>query len=118
MPWTGTSRGPQAFLDNLDTTFMRWENQALNVTTMFRLGGERGRVQGLPLPVPLARRVVTSLFSILLKVVDGRVTYMQFLEDSYATASSSPRAAPGPFRRSPRPNRSRCDIQRVVALLW
>ena len=33
-------------------------------------------------------KVVSSPFSILVKVVDGKVTYLQFLEDSYATASS------------------------------
>jgi hypothetical protein len=33
-------------------------------------------------------KVVTSPFAILVKVVDGRVTYLQFLEDSYATAAS------------------------------
>jgi hypothetical protein len=33
-------------------------------------------------------KVVTSPFAILVKVVDGQVTYLQFLEDSYATASS------------------------------
>jgi ketosteroid isomerase-like protein len=32
--------------------------------------------------------VVSSPFSILVKVVDGKVTYLQFLEDSYATARS------------------------------
>jgi len=31
---------------------------------------------------------VVSSFSILVKVVDGKVTYPQFLEDSYATAAS------------------------------
>jgi hypothetical protein len=39
MPWTGTSRGPQAFLDNLGTSFMRLENQAFNMTTMAASGG-------------------------------------------------------------------------------
>jgi hypothetical protein len=33
-------------------------------------------------------KVVSSPFSLLVKVVDGQVTYAQFLEDSYATASS------------------------------
>ena len=33
-------------------------------------------------------KVVISPFSILVKVIDGKVTYLQFLEDSYATASS------------------------------
>jgi hypothetical protein len=31
---------------------------------------------------------VTSPFAILVKVVDGQVTFLQFLEDSYATAAS------------------------------
>jgi ketosteroid isomerase-like protein len=33
-------------------------------------------------------KVVSSPFSILAKVADGKVTYLQFLEDSYATAAS------------------------------
>jgi hypothetical protein len=33
-------------------------------------------------------KVVSSPFSILVKVIDGKVTYLQFLEDSYATAAS------------------------------
>jgi ketosteroid isomerase-like protein len=33
-------------------------------------------------------KVVSSPFSILVKVADGKVTYLQFLEDSYATAAS------------------------------
>jgi ketosteroid isomerase-like protein len=88
MPWAGTSHGPQAFLDNLSTMFTRWENQAFNITTMFAaddnvavFGDFRYRSHSLD-------KVVTSPFSILVKVVDGKVTYLQFLEDSYATAAS------------------------------
>ena len=88
MPWAGTSHGPQAFLDNLGTMFTRWENQAFNVTAMFAsdenvavFGDFRYRSHSLG-------KVVSSPFSIFLKVVDGQVTYLQFLEDSYATASS------------------------------
>ena len=33
-------------------------------------------------------KVVSSPFSILSKVIDGKVTYLQYLEDSYATAAS------------------------------
>jgi hypothetical protein len=63
MPWAGTSHAPQAFLDNLREMFTRWESQAFNVSTI-------------------------SPLSILVKVADGKVTYLQFLEDSYATAAS------------------------------
>jgi len=88
MPWAGTSRGPQAFLDNLGAMFTRWENQAFNVTTMVAsdenvavFGDFRYRSHSLG-------KVVCSPFSILVKVVGGKVTYLQFLEDSYATAAS------------------------------
>ena len=88
MPWAGTSRGPQAFLDNLGAMFTRWENQAFNVNTMFAseenvavFGDFRYKSHSLG-------KVVSSPFSILVKVVDGKVTYLQFQEDTYATASS------------------------------
>src|SRR6201987_2549555 len=88
MPWAGTSHGPQAFLNNLATMFARWENEAFNVTTMFAsdenvavFGDFRYRSHSLG-------KTVSSPFSILLKVIDGQVTYLQFLEDSYATAAS------------------------------
>jgi uncharacterized protein len=32
--------------------------------------------------------VAEPAFSILMKVADGKVTYLQYLEDSYATAAS------------------------------
>ena len=87
-PWTGTSYGPQAFLDNMGNMFSRWENQAFNVTTMFAseenvavFGDFRYKSYSLD-------KVVTSPFSILIKVVNGKVTFLQFQEDTYATASS------------------------------
>jgi hypothetical protein len=46
-------------------------------------------------------KTVMSPISILVKVVDGKVTYIQFLEDSYATAAS--------FRKSGSRTRSRSD---------
>jgi ketosteroid isomerase-like protein len=88
MPWAGISHGPQAFLDNLGAMFTRWDNQAFNVTAMFAsdenvavFGDFRYRSHSLG-------KVVSSPFSILVKVIDGKVTYLQFLEDSYATAAS------------------------------
>jgi uncharacterized protein len=68
--------------------FTRWENQAFNVSAMFAseenvavFGDFRYKSHSLD-------KVVSSPFAIHIKVVDGQVTYLQFLEDSYATASS------------------------------
>ena len=88
MPWAGTSHGPEAFLGNLGAMFTRWENQAFNVSAMFAseenvavFGDFRYRSRSLD-------KVVTSPFSIFVKVKDGKVTFVQFLEDTYATAGS------------------------------
>ena len=88
MPWAGTSQGPQAFLDNLGEMFTRWENQAFNVTTMFASDENVAVFGDFRYKSHSLGKVVSSPFSIFLKVVDGKVTYLQFLEDSYATASS------------------------------
>ena len=88
MPWAGTSHGPQAFLDNLGLMFTRWENQAFNATTMFASGENVAVFGDFRYKSHSLGRTVSSPFSILVKVVDGKVTYLQFLEDSYATAAS------------------------------
>jgi uncharacterized protein len=88
MPWVGTSHGPQAFLANLGEMFTRWENQAFNVTTMFASGENVAVFGDFRYKSNSLGQVVSSPFSILVKVVDGKVTYLQFLEDSYATAAS------------------------------
>jgi len=88
MPWAGTSHGPKAFLDNLGEMFTRWENQAFNVTTMFASDENVAVFGNFTYKSNSLGKVVSSPFSILVKVIDGKVTYLQFLEDSYATAAS------------------------------
>jgi uncharacterized protein len=88
MPWAGTSHGPQAFLDNLGEMFTRWENLAFNVSDMFASGDDVAVFGDFRYRSKSLDKVVSSPFSIHIKVVDGKVTYLQFLEDSYATAAS------------------------------
>ena len=88
MPWAGTSRGPQAFRSNLGKMFARWENQAFNVTTMFASGENVAVFGDYRYRSKSLDKVVTSPYAILVKVVNGKVTYLQYLEDSYATAAS------------------------------
>ena len=88
MPWTGTSKGPQAFLDNLGMMFTRWENQAFNVTAMFGSDENVAVFGDFRYKSHSLGKVVSSPFSILVKVGNGQVTYLPFQEDSYATAAS------------------------------
>jgi hypothetical protein len=88
MPWTGTSTGPQAFLDNLGAMFTRWENQAFNVAAVFGSDEDVAVFGDFRYKSHSLGRVVSSPFSIHVKVVDGKVTLLQFQEDTYATAAS------------------------------
>jgi ketosteroid isomerase-like protein len=88
MPWTGTSYGPDAFLYNMGTMFTRWDNQAFNVTTIFGSGENVAIFGDFQYKSHSLDKTVTSPFAMLIKVVDGKVTFLQFLEDTYATASS------------------------------
>jgi uncharacterized protein len=88
MPWAGTSHGPEAFIDNLGKMFTRWDNQAFNVTTMFASDENVAVFGDFRYKSHSLGKVVSSPFSILVKVIDGKVTYLQFQEDSYATAAS------------------------------
>ena len=88
LPWVGTSHGPQAFLDNLNKVFARLETQAFNVTAMFGSGEFVAVFGDFRVASNSLGKVTSTPFSILVKVVDGKVAYVQFLEDSYATAAS------------------------------
>jgi uncharacterized protein len=88
LPWAGTSHGPQAVLDNLGAIFARWENQAFNVSAMFGSDENVAVFGDFQYKSNSLGQIVTSPFSIHYRVVDGQVTYLQFLEDTYATAAS------------------------------
>jgi uncharacterized protein len=88
LPWAGTSRGPQAFLDKLGSNIHPLGSPGVRRDHDVRLRRERAVFGDFRYKSHSLGKVVSSPFSILVKVVDGKVTYLQFLEDSYATAAS------------------------------
>jgi len=88
MPWAGTWFGPKAFLDIRAGIFSQWDTEAFNVTTMFASDENVGVFGDFRYKSKSLGKVVASPFAILVKVVDGKVTYVQFMEDTYAAASS------------------------------
>src|SRR5690348_5534716 len=105
MPWAGTSRGPQSFLDNLGEMFNRWENQAFNVSEIFASGENVAVFGDFRYRSKSLDKVVNSPFSIHVKVVDGKVTC------SSSKTAMPPRPASagkdrGPCKPLPVPSRS------------
>jgi ketosteroid isomerase-like protein len=88
LPWAGTGHGPGAFTGNVLEIFHRWENQNFEVAAIFD-GGENVAVFGqFTYRSKTLGKTVTTPFSIHVKVIDGKITYLQFLEDSYGTAAT------------------------------
>ena len=88
MPWTGTARGPEAILGTYIRVAEFWESEAFDVETIFG-DGENVAVFGrFTYRSRTLGKSITSPFSILARVNDGQVTYMQFMEDTFGTAST------------------------------
>jgi hypothetical protein len=88
LSWTGTSKGPQAFIDTFSRVFRYWENQHFEVKDIFGEGDRVAAFGTFTYKSNTLGKVATSPFSILAKVKDEKIVYFQFMEDTYATAST------------------------------
>lgn len=87
-PWTGTDKGPGAY----SGTFLRvanyWDIEDFTVTDSFAAGEQVAIFGRFTYRSVEVGHVFTSPFSIHAKVRDGKMVYFQFMEDTYASASS------------------------------
>jgi uncharacterized protein len=88
LPWTGTNKGPESLVRAFEGIGRAWETKAFEVRDVMEQGDKvamfgsftyRGRESG---------EEITSPFSILAKVRDGKVHYVQFLEDTFGTSGT------------------------------
>jgi uncharacterized protein len=101
MPWTGTSRGPESIVRTFSDVARYWEIQSFRPEALF--GSEEfaamfGRFTYRSI---VLSRLVTSPFAIFAKVESGRCTYLQFMEDTFATAASFRSGGRWTFQSSP-----------------
>jgi len=88
LPWTGTSKGPQTFVDTFTHVFQYWQALNFEPKEIFG-GGENVAVFGsFTYKSNTVGITATSPFSIHAKVKDGMITYFQFIEDTFATAGT------------------------------
>ena len=86
MPWAGTSRGPEAFMENFTNVYRCWENQNFEIQEMFGVAENVTVFGSFTCKSNTLNKVVTSPSSILAKVKDEKIIYFQFMEDTFATA--------------------------------
>jgi ketosteroid isomerase-like protein len=86
LPWTGTNKGPDSIVKTFEGIGRTWETKAFEVREVIEQGETvamfgsftyRGRKSG---------KEITSPFSLLAHVKEGKVSYIKFLEDTFGTA--------------------------------
>ena len=87
-PWAGTATGPDAF----SSTFLRvgsyWNIEDFTITDKLASGETVAVFGKFTYRSVEVGKVIASPFAILARVVDGKISYFQFMEDTYASASS------------------------------
>ena len=101
MPWAGTRTGPQAVLDTYTRVGRFWRSEAFEVGELFGEGENVAVFGRFTYRSVTLGKVVTSPFSILAKVRDGQVAFMQFLEDTFATAATFRSGGVATYRSDP-----------------
>ena len=88
MPWCGTNQGSEAILKTFHDVANFWVVDSFTPEEIFSEAGNVAVFGRFTYTSTKLRKTVTSPFSILCKVTDGKITYMQFMEDTFCTASS------------------------------
>ncbi|WP_249031648.1 nuclear transport factor 2 family protein [Tenebrionicola larvae] len=87
-PWAGTSKGPEGFISTFTRVAQYWDILDFRVSDMFASGENVAVFGRFTYRSKAVGKTFTSPFSILAKVNNGKITYFQFMEDTYASASS------------------------------
>ena len=88
MPWAGTAHGPQAVIDTYSRVGKYWKNHGLAITDRLEFADSAAVFGTFTYESNTQNRTVTSPFCIFIRVRDGRIVYMQFMEDTFGTAST------------------------------
>jgi ketosteroid isomerase-like protein len=88
LPWTGTNKGPETTARVFQDIYKTWEVKDFQVRDVVEQGDRAAFFGTFTYVTRQNGREVTSPFSLLAKLTDGKISYMQFLEDTFATSRS------------------------------
>ncbi len=101
MPWAGVQTGPEAVVSTYSRVGRYWKNEGFEIQEIFEAGENVAVFGRFTYRSTTVGRAVTSPFSILAKVQAGKVTYMQFMEDTFGTASTFRTGGTATYRADP-----------------
>ena len=101
MPWAGTQTGPEAVVSTYTKVARYWKNEGFEIEEIFESGENVAVFGRFTYRSTTIGRAITSPFAILARVRDGKVAYMQFMEDTFGTASTFRTGGTATFRADP-----------------
>jgi len=88
LPWAGTNRGAQSIVDAFNGIGRVWETKAFEVRDVIVNEHTVAMFGSFTYKTKTLGKEITSPFALLARVTDGKISYVQFLEDTFGTASS------------------------------
>ena len=88
LPWTGTHRGPEEIVRTFEGVRCAWETKAFEVREVIEQGDKVALFGSFTYQGRKSGKQITSPFAILAKVEGGKVSYVQFFEDTFGTSGT------------------------------
>jgi uncharacterized protein len=102
MPWCGTGRGADAIIKTFHDVAEFWSIDSFTPETTLGEGENVAVFGRFTYTSAKLRKTITSPFAVFCKVKESKVTYMQFMEDTFCTASSFRSGGVWKFQSDPR----------------
>jgi uncharacterized protein len=88
LPWTGTNKGPETIARLFKATTETWETKAFEVRDVVEQGNSAAFFGTFTYRARKTGREITSPFSLFAKLTNGKISYLQFLEDTFGTSGT------------------------------
>jgi len=88
LPWTGTSKGRKAYTGTFIRVAKYWTVEDFSVTAIFGAGEDVAVFGSFTYRSNTRGKSFRSPFSIHAKVRAGKIAYLQFMEDTFASSRS------------------------------
>lgn len=88
LPWTGTSKGPQAFVDTFTGVANAWKIEEFTVTDLFGADEDVAVFGSMTYRSNSLGKSFRSPLAIHAKVRNGKIVFFQYMEDTFASARS------------------------------
>ena len=101
MPWAGTSRGPESIVRTFRDVARFWELVSFEPEATLGSDTQAAMFGRFVYKSTVLKKIVTSPFAVFARCHDGRCTYLQFMEDTFATGASFRSGGSWTFRSDP-----------------